>query len=275
MKRTKTARFGVRGFTACGLFLVGSITAVGATRPTDEFAAMRPAHLNDAYQRASQAWDALSTPPVRSESAVSLLRECLHLLRGPTDAGYRFADLTPPERKTGQTGDLWVTLTTVRINHLYDSNLGEYRTSGKEAYWVHLALPTRRNPTRRNGEAFLESVSIAYRLGDSFKGTLTESPKKWFQAGEEYVMTLPYPVDAVEVTAKMATREADLDKTIVRIETRPSVVRDHEHADDFYLVVLAETAIDALKANQLPTGRAYARALYELLSARTGKPLHN
>jgi hypothetical protein len=249
------------------LMTIGAST----TRSPEDFAAKRPAQLNDAHLRLSQAWDALSVPPVRSESAITLLREALHLLRGPTETGYRFADLDRPERKPGQTGDLWVTLETFRINHLYESAVGEYKASGKEAYWVRLYLPTRRNPTRRNGEAFLESVSIAYRLGESFKGTVTASPKKWLQAGEEYVITLPYPVDAVEVSVRMATREADLDKTIVRVETRAGVIRDHEQADDFYLVVLAKSAIEALQGNNLPMGRAYTRALYELLSARTGK----
>ncbi|MHA2620569.1 MAG: hypothetical protein V2G44_01435 [bacterium JZ-2024 1] len=263
------ARLGITALIA-SLILV---SLMGAS--TDDFSSRRPAQLADAYQRASQAWDALSTPPVRSETAITLLREALHLLRGPSAAGYRFADLLPPERKPGQTGDLWVTLDSLRVNHLYESAIGDYKASGTDAAWVRVYLPSRRNPTRKNGDAYLESITIAYRLGESFKASLTETPRKWLRAGEDYVVFLPHPADAVEVTARMATREADLDKTLAKIETRPATVRDHEQADDFYLIVLARSAIDALKSNNLSLGRAYTRSLYEILSARTGKTVRS
>lgn len=246
-------------------------TVISAVAPGDDFASQRSAQLNDAYQRASQAWEALRTPPVRPETAQILLRETLHVLRGPSEVGYRFADIIPPERKPGQTGDLWVTLNTVRIDNLYEQEIGEYKASGKESFWIRVYLPSRRSPMRRNGEVFIDTITVFYRLGDSFKGTLTESPKKWLEAGEEYVVLLPYPADAVEVAVKMATREADLNKSVVRIETRPGVVRDHEQAEDFYLVVLADSALQALKENNIVKARAFARSLYELLSARTGQ----
>jgi len=227
-----------------------------------------PGPLSMAFERVKAVQSLLQTPLPDLTKVRDSLREALHYLRLPVEGGYKFARIEPDTGSKTDIKEGWKTLSSAKLTSL-ESEPQPVMAKGGPSAVVSVYVPQKRDLFRNNGDVYLKEVTVSYRMA-GITGEVKREVKKWLNRGESFPIPLPLLADEVEVKAYLATREADLGKTVVDIDSRSGKVIDSEENPDFYLVLLANQALQALEKNEKTHLTAYVRALAEILQARAG-----
>ncbi len=225
-----------------------------------------PTPLSMAYERVKVVHSLLQDPLPDLTKARDPLREALHYLRSPSQEGYQFARIQP---ETGSKTDIkegWKTLASAKLTSL-ESEPQPVIAKGGPAAVISVFVPQKRDLFRNNGDVYLKEVTVSYRMA-GITGELKKDVGKWLNRGEFLQIPLPLLADEVEVKAYLATREADLGKTVVDIDARSGKVVDSDENPDYYLVVLLTQALQSVDKKEKSLLSAYVRAVVEILQAR-------